>query len=50
MHQWGKFAGLVLIAVGIVYLLKPDIFKRGIWTKTSIAQQTPFSKRIPQVY
>jgi hypothetical protein len=29
--------GLVLVVVGAVYLLKPTIFRRGIWLKTSIA-------------
>ena len=32
--------GLALIALGVVYLLKPDLFRRGIWTRTSIAQRT----------
>jgi hypothetical protein len=32
--------GLVLAAVGAVYLLKPTIFRRGIWLKTSIAIRT----------
>jgi hypothetical protein len=32
--------GLVLVAVGAVYLLKPTIFRRGIWLKTSIAIRT----------
>ena len=40
MHGYAKFAGLVLIAVGILYVRKPDLFKRGIWTKTDIAQRT----------
>jgi hypothetical protein len=29
--------GLVLIAIGIIYLVKPTLFRRGIWLKTSIA-------------
>jgi uncharacterized protein YjeT (DUF2065 family) len=32
-------AGLSLIVVGVIYLVKPDIFRRWIWTKTSIAQR-----------
>ena len=39
MHGYAKFAGFALIAVGIAYLLKPDLFKRGIWIKTDIAQR-----------
>jgi hypothetical protein len=31
---------LALIALGIVYVLKPDLFRRGIWTRTSVAQRT----------
>jgi len=34
------FAGWFLIVVGVVYILKPDIFRRGIWKHTSIAQRT----------
>ena len=34
------FAGWFLIIAGVVYLVKPDIFKRGVWTRTSIAQRT----------
>jgi hypothetical protein len=37
MHTYAKFAGFVLIAVGILYLRKPNLFRRGIWMKTSIA-------------
>ena len=32
--------GLVLIAIGFIYLLKPTLFRRGIWLKTSIAVRT----------
>jgi len=39
MHSYINFAAWLLIAVGILYLLKPDIFKRGIWKRTSIAQR-----------
>lgn len=34
--------GFVLIAFGILYLMKPDIFRKGIWTKYSMhANKTP---------
>lgn len=29
--------GYILIVFGMVYLIKPDIFRRGIWLETSIA-------------
>ena len=41
--------GIVLIATGVVYLVKPDIFKRWIWTKTSIAQRA-LSPKSYQIY
>jgi len=31
--------GIALIVVGLVYTLKPDLFRRGIWKQTSIAQR-----------
>ena len=31
--------GIILLIFGIIYLIKPDIYKRGIWTKTAITQQ-----------
>ena len=34
------FAAWFLIVVGVIYILKPDIFRRGIWKQTSIAQLT----------
>lgn len=33
-------AGLVLIVFGIIYLVNPGIFRRGVWMKTSIAVRT----------
>ena len=30
----------VLVACGILYIVKPNIFRRGIWTKTSVMQRT----------
>lgn len=32
--------GFVLIACGLLYIVKPNIFRRGIWTKTSVMQRT----------
>lgn len=32
-----KLLGLVVIALGAIYLLKPDMFRRGILMKTSLA-------------
>ncbi|MBV9550805.1 MAG: hypothetical protein JO256_14135 [Alphaproteobacteria bacterium] len=29
--------GIVLIVMGMIYLWKPTIFRRGLWMKTSIA-------------
>jgi hypothetical protein len=31
--------GWLLIVTGVIYILKPDIFKRGIWKETDIAQR-----------
>lgn len=33
------FFSILLVLLGIVYLVKPNIFKRWFWTKTSIAQR-----------
>jgi hypothetical protein len=30
-------AGLLLIVIGVIYLVKPTLFRRGIWLRTSIA-------------
>jgi hypothetical protein len=32
--------GVALILLGLLYLWKPTIFRRGIWLKTSIAART----------
>jgi hypothetical protein len=32
--------GITLILIGLVYLWKPTIFRRGVWMKTSIAIRT----------
>ena len=29
--------GIALILIGLVYLWKPTLFRRGLWMKTSIA-------------
>jgi uncharacterized membrane protein HdeD (DUF308 family) len=34
-----QFLGFILIIIGVVYLVKPNIFRIGIWRKTSIPQQ-----------
>jgi len=33
------FIGLIFIAFGFLYLIKPNIYRRGLWKKTSIAQR-----------
>jgi uncharacterized protein YjeT (DUF2065 family) len=32
--------GLLFVVIGVVYLAKPTLFRRGIWLKTSIAIRT----------
>jgi hypothetical protein len=32
--------GVVLVLLGLIYLWKPTIFRRGVWMKTSIAIRT----------
>jgi len=34
-----KVFGVILIISGIIYLIKPNIFRRWFWKKTSIAQR-----------
>jgi uncharacterized protein YjeT (DUF2065 family) len=31
--------GIILIVFGIIYQVKPDLFKRWFWKRTSIAQR-----------
>jgi hypothetical protein len=31
--------GAILVALGVVYLVKPDIFNRWIWKRTSVTQR-----------
>lgn len=33
------FGGLFVLICGIVFLLKPDIFRRWFWKRTDIAQR-----------
>jgi len=37
--------GVILLAIGIVYLAKPDIFNRWFWKRTDIAQRKLSPKR-----
>jgi len=32
-------ASIILILFGLIYLVRPNIYKRGIWKKTSVAQR-----------
>ncbi len=41
--------GILLIIIGVIYLVKPDIFRRGIWKRTAITQQV-FSPKQYQIY
>ena len=29
--------GFVAVAIGLLYLVKPNLFRRGLWMKTSLA-------------
>ena len=39
MHVYARFAGFFLIAWAILCLLKPNLFRRGMWMKTGIAER-----------
>ena len=39
MNKW-HWVGFALIITGISYLRSPNMFRRGIWMKTSIAIRT----------
>jgi hypothetical protein len=41
--------GIILIAFGTLYLIKPNIFRRGIWKKTAVTQQV-FSPKQYEIY
>jgi hypothetical protein len=43
------FISILLIVFGIIYLIKPDIFRRGIWRKTAVTQQV-FSEKNYLIY
>jgi len=30
-------SGLVLMGIGLIYVWKPTLFRRGVWLKTSVA-------------
>ena len=40
------FAGIWLLIIGIIYILKPDIFRRGIWLRTGLLE----TKLTPEAY
>lgn len=31
--------GIAFVALGLLYVVKPDLFRRWFWTRTSIAQR-----------
>jgi hypothetical protein len=40
VHGYTKIAlGVFLIAIGVLYLRKPNLFRRGHWMKTGIAER-----------
>jgi hypothetical protein len=40
MPTYAKFAlGVFLIALGVLYLRKPNLFRRGRWMQTGIAER-----------
>ena len=34
-----SFYGIALIVIGIIYIIKPGIFRRGLWKQTAITQR-----------
>jgi hypothetical protein len=44
MNRW-LLVGLLLIALGTAYLRWPNMFRRGIWLKTSVAIRTMSPER-----
>jgi hypothetical protein len=34
-----KITGGILMLIGIIYLIRPNIFRIGFWKKTDVAQQ-----------
>jgi hypothetical protein len=47
MNKW-HWIGLGLIVTGMAYLRWPNMFRRGIWMKTSIAIRTMSPERYVQ--
>jgi hypothetical protein len=40
MYGYAKFGlGVFLITVGVLYLRKPNLLRRGLWMKTGIAER-----------
>ena len=39
MHSRFPLLGVGLIAFGVIYIIKPDIFQRWFWKRTAISQQ-----------
>lgn len=37
--------GIILIVLGVLYLIKPDIYNRGIWKRTSVTQNNLSAKK-----
>jgi uncharacterized membrane protein YidH (DUF202 family) len=48
MHLNSPVLPFVLIGVGVLYLIKPDIFQRWFWKRTAISQQimTPEQNKV----
>lgn len=44
MNRW-HLIGLLLLALGAAYLRWPNMFRRGIWLKTSVAMRTMSPER-----
>jgi uncharacterized protein YjeT (DUF2065 family) len=40
---------VILVIFGVIYVIKPDIFRRGIWRKTAVTQQI-FSEKNYLIY
>lgn len=37
--------GIILLVFGIIYIVKPDLYRRWIWKKTDVLQQVLSPKR-----
>jgi uncharacterized protein YjeT (DUF2065 family) len=44
-----QLMGIIFIAAGIIYLIKPNLFRVGIWKKTAVTQQI-FTPRQYEIY